>query len=225
MASVMEFERWDWAGAEREYRRAIELQPNYVTARHWYANHLSLRGRHDEAIAQGRRAVELDPLAPIVRVGLAHAFLLAGREGESIRQLEAALAIEPTSGNARLFLGLAYERQGRLGEALAEMVKANDLFENWVWKAFLADLYTRMDRHADARRILDQFHARQPAVSRVTSAALYAAVGERERALRLLERACDARDPDVGFIRSIPAFDSLRREPGFAALLRRTGLG
>lgn len=224
-ASVMEFERWDWAGAERAYRRAIELQPNYATARHWYANNLSLRGRHEEAIAQGVRAVELDPLAPILRVALAHAYLLARREADAIRQLEVALEIEPASPNAHLFLGVAYERQGRFQEALGEMIRANELLENWVWKAFLADLYVRMDRVAEARRIVEAFHARRPVVSRVTTAAIYAAVGERERALRLLERACDARDPDIGFMQSVSAFDGLRREPGFVALLRRAGLG
>ena len=224
MASVMEFERWDWAGAEREYLRAIELQPNYAAARHWYANNLSLRGRHDEAIAQGLRAVELDPLAPILRVALAHAYLLAEREGEAIGQLESALELEPTLPSAHLFLGQAYERQGRLEEALHRITRANELAENWVWKAFLADLYTRMDRHSDARRIVLAFDTSRPAVSRVTTAAIYAAVGQRERALGLLQRACDARDPDIGFLRSVPAFDGLRREAIFIALLRRAGL-
>ena len=88
MAGVLEFEQWDWAGAEQEYRRAIQLTPNYASAYHWYANNLSIRGRHDEAIEQGTRAVELDPLSPIVHVALGHAYYLAGRHDEAIEQLQ-----------------------------------------------------------------------------------------------------------------------------------------
>jgi TolB-like protein len=224
MASVMEFERWDWAGAEREYRRAIQLAPNYATAYHWYANNLSIRGRHDEAISQASRAVELDPLSPILHVAAAHAYLLAGREDEAIRQLGKALEIEPSYASAHLFLGMAYERKGRFDEALTEMVKADALIENWLWKAFLADLYVRMQRPDDAWQIVRAFEKRQPNVSRVTTAAIYAAVRERERPMALLEQACDARDPDVGFLKSIPAFDKLRDEQAFRTLLERIGL-
>ena len=224
MASVLEFERWDWAGAEREYRRAIQLAPNYATAYHWYANHLSIRGRHDEAISQAIRAVDLDPLSPILHVAVAHAYLLAGREDEAISQLEKALEIEPSYASAHLFLGMAYERKGRFEEALAQMVKADGLFENWVWKAFLADLYMRMQRPDDAWQIVRAFEMQRPKVSLVTTAAIYAAVRERERTMALLEQAYDARDPDIGFLKSIPAFDTLRDEQAFRTLLQRIGL-
>jgi hypothetical protein len=96
--------------------------------------------------------------------------------------------------------------------------------ENWVWKAFLADLYMRMQRPDDARRIVRAFEMRRPNASRVTTAAIYAAVRERERPLALLEQACDARDPDIGFVKSIPAFDTLREEQAFQTLLQRIGL-
>ena len=224
MASVLEFEQWDWVAAEREYQRAIELAPSYATAHHWYANNLSYRGRHEEAIAQGRRAVELDPLSPILHVALAHAYLLAGRYDEASSQLATALDIEPSSANAHLFQGMAFMRQARYEEALDEMTTADGLFESWVWKAFLADLYMRMDRAEDAFGIVRSFERRRPVASRVTRAAIYAAVGERERPLALLRRACEERDPDIGFVQSMPAFDRLRSDPEFQALLRRTGL-
>ena len=224
MASVLEFEQWDWAGAEREYRRAIQLAPSYATAYHWYANNLSTRGRHQEAITYARRAVELDPLSPILHVALAHAYVLAGQNEEALAALSKALEIEPASGNAHLFRGLVYSRQARYDEALSEMLIANRLLENWVWKAFLADLYVRMDRRDAAERIVQAFEARRPDVSRVTTAAIYAAVGERQRPLALLRGACDARDPDITFLQSVPAFDRLRGDPEFQALLRRSGL-
>ena len=224
MASVLEFERWDWIGAEREYRHAIRLAPNYATAYHWYANNLSIRGRHDEAIVQGRHAVELDPLSPILHVGLAHAYLVAGRTDEAHSQLSKALDIEPASPNAHLFQGMTFVREARYNEALNEMLAADRLFENWLWKAFLADLYMRMHRPEDAHRIVELFEQRRPPASRVTTAAIYAAVGERERPLALLRRACDARDPDIGFLKSATAFDGLRDDSEFLALLRRSGL-
>jgi TolB-like protein/tetratricopeptide (TPR) repeat protein len=224
MASVMEYELWDWAGAGREYRRAIELAPNDANAHHWYANNLSLRDRHDEAIAIGRRAIELDPLSPIIHVALGHAYLMAHRYDEAIGQLKKALEIEPSFANAHQFLGLAYERKGMYERALTEMQTANSSIENWVWKAFLAQLYTRMDRNEEAMQIVTEFSARRPKASRVTTAALYAAVRERARPLALLQKACDERDPDIGFIKSIPTFDALRDDPAFQSILRRIGL-
>jgi tetratricopeptide (TPR) repeat protein len=224
MASLMEFDRWDWAGAERQYRRAIELAPNNASAYHWYANNLSLQGRHDEAIAAGKQAVALDPLVPIFHVALGHAYLVAGRTDEAIGQLTKALEIEPQSANAHHFLGVAYQQKGKLEEALAEMRQAAALDESWLWKAHLAHLYTVMNRREDALQVVAEFDALRPQVSRLTAAALYAAVGERERPLMLLEKACTEREPDVGFMKIISPFDSLRNDPVFQLVLRRIGL-
>jgi TolB-like protein/Flp pilus assembly protein TadD len=224
MAGVLEFERWDWTGAEREYRRAIELAPNYASAYHWYANNLSIRGRHDEAISRGTRAVELDPLSPIVHVGLGHAYYLAGRHDEAIAQLEKALGIEPSFLNARQFLGQVYVEKGLYEEAVAEFRKV-DAAERWIWRSALAHAYTRMGRMDAAAQIIRTFRTDRPTVSLVTIAALYAAVGERDQSLELLNLACNRRDPDVSFIKSLPAFESLRGDPAFQAILRRIGLG
>ena len=120
MAGVLEHAQWDWAGAEREYQRAIQLDPNYASAYHWYANNLSIRDRHDEAISRGKRAVELDPLSPIVHVALGHAYYLAERYDEAIGQMKRALEIEPSFANAHQFLGQVYARKGLDVEAVAE---------------------------------------------------------------------------------------------------------
>ena len=224
MASVLEFEQWDWAGAEREYQRAIQLAPSYAPAYHWYANNLSIRGRHEEAIAQGRRAVELDPLSPILHVALAHAYLVAGRNDEALGQLSKALDLEPQLANAHFFQAMAYIRLGRHDEALAEMLTADRLLDSWVWKACLADLYIRIQRPSDARHIVDAFERRRTHASHVTTAAIHAAVGGRKKALDSLRRACDARDPDIGFVKSLTAFDGLRGDPEFERILRQTGL-
>jgi TolB-like protein/Flp pilus assembly protein TadD len=224
MAGVLEFEQWDWAGAEREYRRAIELSPNYASAYHWYANNLSIRGRHDEAIAQGTRAAELDPLSPIVHVALGHAYYLADRHDEAIGQFQRALEIEPSFANAHQMLGQAYARKGLYEEAVAEFRKA-DTAGRWLWKSALAHVYTRMGRHDAAGQIVRTFKSRRPEVSLVTVAALFAAVGERDEPLALLTQAIDQGDPDISFIKSLLAFESLRGDRAFQALLRRIGLG
>ena len=223
MAGVLEYGHWDWAGAEREYRRAIQLAPNCASAYHWYANNLSIRDRHDEAIAHGKRAVELDPLSPIVHVALGHAYYLAGRYDEAMGQMQRALEIEPSFANAHQFLGQVYARKGLHEEAVAEFQQA-DAVERWVWRSALAQLHTRMGRNEEASRIVRDFRTRRPQVSLVTTAALYAAVGERDQPLALLERACHQRDPDISYIKSLPAFESLRGDPAFQALLRRIGL-
>ena len=156
MAGVLEHAQWDWAGAEREYQRAIQLDPNYASAYHWYANNLSIRDRHDEAISQGKRAVELDPLSPIVHVALGHAYYLAERYDEAIGQMKRALEIEPSFANAHQFLGQVYARKGLDVEAVAEFRQA-DAVERWVWRSALAYLHTRMGRHEEASRIVTDF--------------------------------------------------------------------
>ncbi len=223
MGSVLELD-WDWSGAEREFKRAIELAPNYASAHHWYANNLSIQGRHDEAIAAGRRAVAIEPLSPILHVALGHAYLLAGRHDEAVDQLQKALEIEPASANAHQFLGLAYQRKGMYEQALAEMREANALSDSWLWKAYLVHLYMTMNRREEAMHLLSEFDTRRPRVSLVTTAALYAAVGERDRPLALLEQACNERDPDAAGLIDVPVFDSLRGDPAFKALIRRIGL-
>ena len=142
--------QWDWAGAEREYRRAIQLAPNYASAYHWYTNNLSIRDRHDEAIALGTRAAELDPLSPIIHVALGHAYYLAGRYDEAIGELQRALEIEPSFANAHQFLGQAYARKGLHEEAVTEFRQA-DAGDRWLWKSALAHLHVRMGRLEEAK--------------------------------------------------------------------------
>jgi tetratricopeptide (TPR) repeat protein len=223
MGGVLERE-WDWSGSEREYKRAIELAPNYASAHHWYANNLALQGRHDEAIAAARRAVAIEPLSPILHVALGHAYLVAGQYDEAIGQLQKALEIEPALPNAHQFLGLAFQRKGMYDKALAEMHTANATYDSWLWKAYLAHLYMTMNRREEAMQLVSEFNTSRPRVSLVTSAALYAAVGERDRALALLEQACNERDPDAAGIIEVPVFESLHRDPVFQSLLRRIGL-
>lgn len=196
----------------------------HIAGKRGYANNLSVRGRHDEAIEEGKRAVEVDPLSPIIHVALGHAYLLASRYDEAISQFQKGIEVEPAFANAHEFLGIAYQRKGKYEAALTEMRRADSLLENWIWKTSLARLYTVMNRRESAAQIVHEFTTRRPPASLVTTAALYAAVGERDRPLALLEQACDRRDPDVNFMVSMPAFDVLRGDPAFRALVRRIGL-
>ena len=171
-----------------------------------------------------RRAAELDPLSPIIHVALGYAYLQAGRYDESTRQLRAALEVDSSFANAHQFLGLALQRTGRLEEGLAEMLEADRLRGNWIWKASLAALYVTLSRRSEADSIVREFERLRPRVTLATEASLYAAVGERDRSLALLERACDQRDPDLAMMVVSPLFEPLARDPVFVRLLGRIGL-
>jgi tetratricopeptide (TPR) repeat protein len=120
MGHVLHNYDWDWSGAQREFRRAIELNPNYALAHHWYAHYLMQLGRTDESLAEARRAQELDPYSPFINNGLARQYYLARQYDKAIIQCQVSLGIDPAYLPARLQLGLAYEQKGMLTEAVSE---------------------------------------------------------------------------------------------------------
>src|SRR3984893_8614483 len=117
----------DWIGAESEFRRAIDLNPNYANGHHWYAEFLSLVGRHTEAIAESQRARELDPLSNIINAWLSSRYFFARQYDKAIEEGRNAVEVDPGFGPARLVLGHAYEQKGMLAEAIAEFEKASSL--------------------------------------------------------------------------------------------------
>ena len=117
----------DWAGAEREFRRAIELNPNYANGHHWYGEYLSLVGRHAEAIAESQRARELDPLSNIINAWVSSRYFFARQYDKAIEEGRNAVQVDPGFGPAHLVLGHAYEQKGMIEEAIAEFEKASSL--------------------------------------------------------------------------------------------------
>ncbi|HEY6986131.1 MAG TPA: tetratricopeptide repeat protein, partial [Rhodanobacteraceae bacterium] len=225
LAGLLAYYDWDWAGGEREYRRAIDLDPSFAPARHWYANCLSLMGRHDEAIEQARQAVALQPLSLITLTGaLGNAYVQAGHDDQAVEQFRAALEFDQKFGNAHAALALVYWRHGRLQEARQEMAAAASLGGNPNWAARVAALDAALGQHDDARRQLAALQRDPDTLTPVSLATVYLQLGDREHALEILERAIAARDPDLPSAKTEPGLSGLRTDVRFEAILRRMNL-
>ncbi len=226
IASILESE-WDWSGAEKEYRRSIELNPNYATVRHWYSFYLLAVGRVEEAIAEGMRARELDPLSIIINRDLAVAFTYARQPDKAIEQYERALELDPNFALAHQGLGRAYLQKGMHRKAIEQIKKALSLApENVAMHAALAHAYAVAGETEQARRILEVLLERSECgyVPAVSIAIVYSGLGEEDQALGWLEKGCCGRDGGLTLLKVHPIFDGLRDAPRFQALLRRMNL-
>jgi TolB-like protein/DNA-binding winged helix-turn-helix (wHTH) protein/Flp pilus assembly protein TadD len=217
---------WDLESAETEFRRAIELNPGYATAHHWYAWHLSLSGRTDEAIAEMKRAESLDPLSLIINAELAELLLIAHSYDDSIRQSRKTIEMDPNFALAHNQLAQAYLQKGMHDEAIAELQKAIRLSGGSpTCTANLARAYAASGRRAEAVRLLTDLEKLSgPGYSHASEiAVVYAALGDRDRAMAWLERGYEERVNPSVLLR--PGFDPLRADPRFQRLVRRVGLG
>ncbi len=227
LATVKADYDWDWPGAEREFRRATELNPGYATAHQWYGELLSELGRNEEALAEIKQAQQLDPLSLIINTVSGAILQRAGRVDLAIEQLRKTLEIDPNFAQAHWDLGDAYVRKGAFAEAIAEFQRAITLSPNITWyKGALGHAYARAGKSAEARKLLDELkeHSRRSYVSWWDFAAIYAGLGEKDQALASLEKAYEQRDNRMVELRVDPLLDPLRSDPRFADLLRRIGL-
>jgi serine/threonine-protein kinase len=217
---------WDWEGAERAYRRALELDPGCAAARQWYAEFLTQMGRHDEALAEIQRALEIDPLSLIINSVKAALLYYAGQHEEALEQARRTLELDPDFPVVHYFLGEVYEALGRYEEAIAELQRAATLAGGGPkWRSRLAHTYAVAGREREARRLLDEVTSPSPGgfVSPYTVAAVYGALGDTDEAFRWLERAVEERDVRLRWLSVEPQFPSLRPDPRFDDLLRRMG--
>ncbi len=217
---------WDWAGAEREYRRAFELNPSYATAHQWYAHYLMWMGRLEEAKAEMKRAQELDPLSLVINTELAYPFYYAGQYDQAIQQGRRALELDPNFYRAHWLLGLVYEQKGMFGEAIAELQRAASLSGRTpIIFAALGHAYAVAGKRGEAQKVLDELRevSKRRYVPSYHVAQIYVGLGEKQQALAWLEKAYQERSW-VPPLRFDPSFDGLRSDPRFADLLRRIGL-
>jgi TolB-like protein/DNA-binding winged helix-turn-helix (wHTH) protein/Tfp pilus assembly protein PilF len=224
LAAVTEIYDHDWAGAEKEFKRAIELNPGYANAHHWYALHLDEMGRMDESIAEIKRALELDPLSMIINVNLAALLYYARRYDQAIEQIHRALEIDPNFHLAHAMLGMVYEQKGMNREAIAEYEKSVKSSEGNSFRpsGTLGRAYALAGRRNEALKIVEELQAlsKRRYVAPRGIADIYIALGDKDQAFAWLEKEVFA-----GYgLRTDPRFDSLRSDPRFQALLRRTGL-
>jgi len=221
---------WDWPAAEEEFKRAIDLNPNYATAHHLYGRHLMIMGRFDEAAVEIRRASELDPLSLIINADLSAPLFLARQYDRAIESLRKTLEMDPNFALAHVRLGGAYEFKGMYEEAIAEYQRAIDLSgssaDNPVMSALLAHAYAESGRGDQARDILDRLkeQSQRGYVSPYDIAEVHAALGEKDQAFEWLEKAYDVRSSNLRFLKVSQYFtDSLRLDPRFEDLMRRVG--
>ncbi|MGI8408274.1 MAG: tetratricopeptide repeat protein [Pyrinomonadaceae bacterium] len=227
LAAVIADYYWDWPAAEKHFKKAIELNPNYPVARYWYSQHLARMGRLDEALAEARQAQALDPLSAqaIAHVGLA--LFRARRYDDAVAKLQEAVEIEPESLDAHIFLGLIYVQQGKTGDAIAEfqtVVKVSE--RNPSLLALLGYAYAKAGNRGNAVAILDELTGK-PGNQRIYPfeiALINIGLDDREKAFEWLEKSFDEKAWQLGFLNVEPIFDPLREDPRFSDLLRRLKL-
>lgn len=216
---------WDFASAEKEFRRAIELNPSYATAHHWYAWHLSLVGRNPEAIAEMRKAQNLDPLSLIINADLAEMLLIAHSYDESIQQSRKTIEMDPNFALAHNQLAQAYLQKEMYQEAIAELQKAVQLSGGSpTCTANLARAYASTGRKNDALQLLSDLKKSSSAAYSHASeiAVVYAALGNKDEAMAWVEKGYLERFNPGVLLR--PGFDPLRSDPRFQDLVRRIGI-
>jgi serine/threonine protein kinase len=209
---------WDWGSAEKEFKRALELNPGSPMPHYWYSySYLTPMGRHAEAIIEMKRALELDPLSLMTNTNLAGSFFEARQYDQAIEQLQKTIELDPNFGPAHAYLAEVYLQKRMYHEATAE---------NLGDTLGIARIYGLSGRKSEALRFLPELRegVKHMGVSAFEMALVYAALEERDEAFAFLERAYAERSEQLTYLNVEPGFDSLRPDPRFQDLLRRVGL-
>jgi TolB-like protein/Tfp pilus assembly protein PilF len=227
LGNVLLIFEWDFAAAEREFRRAIDLNPNYPYAHQWYAELLSSTGRYEEAIQQNQKAVELEP-GSIQRLNLALSYMLAGRYADAEQEFRRALDMEPGYPIAHYSHAHLLVRENKFNEAVAEMEFAvHATPESSYYRAYLGYTLAKAGRTEEARKILGELieEAKTKYVSWLGIADIYSGLGEKDHAFAALELAYQQGDPRMDTLRMRSGFEpSWTADPRFAELLKKIGL-
>jgi tetratricopeptide (TPR) repeat protein len=229
LARVLANYDWDWRGAEKEYKRAIELNPRYAIAHQWYGGWLQVMGHPNESIAERKLAQEMDPLSPIVNFELGLALYLTRDYDKAIEQFQKTLELDPNFPPASQMLPAAYEQKGRYGEAIAGFKKAIPLMGGSEWaltRGGLSHVYAISGKKGEAMGMLDELKqlSTQEYVPAPSIALAYAGLGEKDQAFAWLEKGYQEHAFQMQWLGVEPRWDSLRSDPRFADLLRRIGL-
>jgi tetratricopeptide (TPR) repeat protein len=223
------FNEWDWEGADREYKLAVELSPNYATAHHWYAEFLATQGRFDESFAEYQRALELDPLSLAIKTDLGLNYYYARQFDRAIEYLKKLKELDPNYMRTYVNLATVYKKKGMFEEAIAEDNRAytlggTDLQMLAARKTALGNAFKTAGAKGYWRKVIDlEFDLQSGKPHPVTLAKLYSELGERDKAFELLEKGYSERSPLLVWLKVSPEFDGIRSDSRFTDLMSRVG--
>jgi adenylate cyclase len=218
---------WDWAEAEREFQRALALNPNYATGHHWYSVYLTARGRPQEALVQIKQAQKLDPLSLVINTDIGFEAYYSGRYDEAIQQLRSVIAANPSFPLAHLWLGRTYQQKWMYEEAVTEYKQAGSVLRDWpVTMAAMGNVYGLSHQRREALKVLGELKklSKQKYVTSYGVALVYAGLGENDQAFAWLDKGYAERTHWLVWLKLDPRWDSLRSDPRFQDLLRRMDL-
>ncbi len=219
---------WNWSAAETEFKRSIELRPDYATAHEWYAIHyLTATGRLKEAVQEMKKALELEPASLVMNTFMGATLYYAGRYDEAIDQCRRTIEMDPNFAVAHWHLGLAYEEKQALDAATEEFKKAISLSGGSpLMRAALSRAYAQSQKKHGANEMLDKLNelSKQQYVSPYEVATIYIALGNNEQAFQLLEEAYAEHSFHLVYLNVSPQFKSVRSDPRFQDLVQRLGL-
>jgi len=218
---------WDWPGAEKEFKRAIELNPEYSAAHQWYGWFLISETRFDEAQSEFRRAEQIDPLSLYTNLTAGAASYYSGQYDKAAAQYRKVIEMDPGFWLAHRWLGKTYERLGKYDEAIREYQTVVNLHGgNMAQAPALACVYAEAGRKTEARQVLAEIlkAAKQKYVSPHSMAMIYATLGDSDQAFAWLAKDIQAHDDNLVFLRVEERFQSLRSDPRFADLVKQVGI-
>ena len=228
LGPVKLYYEWDWLGAEKEFKRMIEFNPDFSHGHSLYGNYLAAMGRLDEAIAAMERAQQIEPLSLLMNTHLGKAFYFARRHDDAIEQGKKTLEIDRHFLLTYLLLGKAYEQKGMYEQAIAEFQNGLSISEgDPAAVGSLGHVYAVSGNRAEAQKMLVELRERskQRYVSPYNAALIHTGLGEKHQALMWLDKAREERDYRMIWLNVEPQFDSLRSDSRFTALVQRMGLG
>ena len=218
---------WQWAESEKEYKRAIEINPNYPTAYHWYSILLKDLGRNDEAATMIKRAHELDPLSSAISTNISELYQLQNNHDASIETSLKIIELDPNFAAAYEILGISYVIKGRNAEAIAAVEKAAELSKRaGVTLGSMGYVYAAAGKRAEAIAVikeLEEKYARKEAIG-LDVAAVYAGLGDKDKAFEWLEKDFQTRNGKLAVMRWETPYKPLRDDPRYKDLLKRIGL-
>jgi len=228
MATILFEYELDWEGAEREYRRAIELNPGYATAHHWYALFLMKMARFDEAIKEIKRALKLDPLSLVINRNVGRIFYYAGKFNQAIEALQKTLEMDQNFSYTHSIIGRIYLQNSLYDEALSELQKEKSILGdlNPLIEPGIGIAYVKIGKRDKAQELLDYLieRSKEEYVPPSTLAGLCFALGENDQGFKWMEKAYEERGFWLTFIKVSHAYDSVRQDPRFKELLKKMNL-